>query len=141
MMEYIFFDANLRDRFVAYANGLSVACELQDDNMGIVVRVADDLSVELMDGLEAHYDELENEQSQLMVKIDGGMRSLAGFSLVLPDGAITTVPLQPDVANRLLSNFSIDEIQALFSTIARCALEPKEKHLCAILHGDMSAGK
>jgi len=140
-MEYIFFDANLRDRFVAYANGLSVACELQDDNMGMVVRVADDLNDELMDALETHYEELENEQSQLMAQIDGGLRSLAGFSLVLPDGAITTVPLQPEVANRLLANFSIDEIQALFSTIARCALEPKEKHLCAILHGDISARK
>lgn len=141
MMEYIFFDENLRDRFVAYAKGLSVACKLQDDNMGMVVRVADDLNDELMAVLEAHYEELENEQSQLMAQIDGGLRSLAGFSLVLPDGAITTVPLQPDVANRLLANFSIDEIQALFSTIARCALEPKEKHLCAILHGDVGVTK
>jgi hypothetical protein len=138
-MEYIFFDAGLRDRFAAYAKGLSVGCELQDDNMGMLVLVPDELSDELMNALEDRYEELQDEQSQMMSQIEGGFTSLAGFSLVLPDGSTSTVPLLPDIANRLLSNFTIDEIQALFSTVARCALEPGEKHLCKILHGEESA--
>lgn len=133
MMEYIFFDASLRDRFAECARGLGVAHIFQDDNMGMVVAVPDDLADDLMDALEEHYEALQDEQSQLMSQSEGGFKSLAGFSLVLPDGTMSTVPLQPDIANRLLANFTIDEIQALFSNVARCALVPKEKHLCQIL--------
>ena len=139
MMEYIFFDANLRDSFVEFASGLDVACASRDDTMGMVVEVADDLADELLDTLEAHYDELQEVQSSLMSQAEGGFKNMAGFSLVLPDGKITMVPLQPDIANRLLANFTIDEIQALFSKIAGCALEPKERHLCEILRADANA--
>lgn len=134
MMEYIFFDAGLRDRFVALANSMGVACVLQEDNMGMIAAVPDDLDEGLMEALENHYEELQDEQSQMMSGADGGFKSLAGFSVVLPDGTMTMVPLQPDLANRLLENFSIEEIQVMFSAVARVALEPGEQHLCKILH-------
>lgn len=139
MMEYIFFDAGLRDSFVVHARSLGVACELQEDNMGMVVAVADDLDDGLMDALENYYEELQDEQSQIMSQSEGGFKSLAGFSVVLPDGTIGMVPLQPDVANRLLASFSIEEIQALFSAVARVALDPEEKHLCQILRAEANS--
>jgi len=132
-MDYIFFDANLRDRFVKHTNDLGVACDSRDDNMGLVVAVPEDLSDDLMDAIENHYDELEKEQSRLMSEAEGGLKMLAGLNFVLPDGETCMVPLQPDMAKRLLSCFSLEEIQALFSTVARSALDPKEGHLCAIL--------
>ena len=133
-MEYIFFDAALRDKFVHYAQELQVNCSLRDDNMGLLVAVSDELSDELHDALEAFYEGLQDEQTQLLSQTEGGFKNMAGFSLVLPDGSISTVPLQPDVANRLLATFSIEEIQALFSSIARCALEPQQRPVCEILH-------
>jgi len=136
MMEYIFFDASLRDRFVEHAKGLGVACDLQDDNMGWVVAVPEDLADGLVESLEAHYDELQEEQSALMSQSEGGFKRLAGFQLVLPDGQTCMVPLQPDVANRLLSCFSFEEIQALFDTVARSALNPSNRPLCEILRTD-----
>lgn len=136
MMEYIFFDANLRDKFVEYATGLGVACDSRDDNMGLVVAVPEDLDDDLADSLEARYDELQDEQSELMSQMEGGLGKLAGFKLVLPDGQTCMVPLQPDMANRLLACFSIEEIQALFDTVARSALDPKDSHLCEILRAD-----
>jgi len=139
MMEYIFFDASLRDRFVEHARSLDVSCELQEDNMGMVVVVPDDLADELMEALENHYEALQDEQSQMMSQDEGGFTSLAGFSVVLPDGTMGMVPLQPDIANRLLAGFSIEEIQALFSAVARVALDPAEKHLCHILRAEKKA--
>lgn len=139
MMEYIFFDANLRDRFVEHAKGLGVACELQDDNMGWVVAVPEDLADDSVESLEAHYDELQEEQSELMSQSEGGFKRLAGFQLVLPDGQTCMVPLQPDVANRLLSCFSFEEIQTLFDTVARSALDPKNRPLCEILRAEAKA--
>jgi hypothetical protein len=139
MDEYIFFDAGLRDRFVEYAKKHEVVCELRDDNMGLVVAVQEDLPDDLADALEARYDELQDEQSELMAKMEGGLGRLAGFKLVLPDGQTCTVPLQPDLANRLLSSFSFEEIQVLFDTVARSVLDPKDSHLCEILRAGTPA--
>ncbi len=139
MMEYIFFDASLRDRFVEHAKGLGVACDLQDDNMGWVVAVPEDLADDLVESLEAHYDELQETQSDLMSQSEGGLKRLAGFQLVLPDGQTCMVPLQHDVANRLLSCFSFEEIQALFDAVVRSALNPKNSPLCEILRADAKA--
>jgi len=136
MMEYIFFDASLRDRFVDHARSLGVSCELPDDNMGWVVAVPEDLADSLTDSLEAHYDKLQEEQAGMLSRSEGGLKQLAGFQFVLPDGQTCTVPLQPDVANRLLSCFSLEEIQALFGTVARSTLNPGERHLCEILRSD-----
>ena len=141
MEEYIFFDANMRDKFVEYATGLGVACDSRDDNMGLVVAVPEDLDDDLADNLEARYDELQDEQSELMSQMEGGLGKLAGFKLVLPDGQICMVPLQPDMANRLLACFSFEEIQVLFDTVARSALDPKDSHLCEILRADAKSNR
>lgn len=133
MNEYIFFDAGLRDRFAEHARKLDVPCELRDDTMGLVVAVPEDLADDLVDALEARYDQLQDEQSDLMSRMEGGLGKLAGFKLVLPDGQTCMVPLQPDMANRLLSCFSFEEIQELFDTVARSVLDPKDRHLCEIL--------
>jgi hypothetical protein len=138
MDEYIFFDAGLRDRFVEHAGGLGVACELRDDTMGLVVAVSEDLADDVVDKLEARYDELQDEQADLLSRTEGGLGKLAGFKLALPDGQTCTVPLQTDMANRLLASFSLEEIQVLFDAVARSALDPKESHLCEILRAETS---
>jgi len=92
--------------------------------------VPEDLADDLVESLEAHYDQLQEVQSELLSRSEGGFKRLAGFQLVLPDGQTCMVPLQPDVANRLLSCFSFEEIQALFDTVARSALNPRTD-LCA----------
>lgn len=136
MNEYIFFDARLRAKFVEHAKALGVACELSDDNMGIIAAVPEDIADGLVDELEAHYDELQEEQSELLALTDGGLKKLAGFYLVLPDGQTSTVALQPEMAKRLLSVFNFDEIQELFDAVARSALNPKIRPLCEILRAE-----
>jgi len=139
MNEYIFFDASLRDKFVDHAKKMGVACELRDDTMGLVIAVSEDLADDLVDSLETRYDELQDEQSDLMSRMEGGLGKLAGFKLVLPDGQTCMVPLQPDMANRLMSCFSFEEIQVLFDTVARSVLDPKDIHLCEILRAETNA--
>jgi len=132
MMEYIFFDAGLRDSFVKHAQAIGVDCTLQDDNMGLVVAVPEDLGDETMDALEARYDELQQDQSRLELS-EGGLKRLAGFRFDLPDGRSCMVPLQTELASRLLASFSLDEIQVLFGAVARTALNPAEDRLCKLL--------
>jgi len=136
MNEYIFFDTGLRSKFAEYAKSIGVVCELRDDSLGLVAAVQEDISDELTDKLEDRYDELQEEQSELLTQTEGGLKKLAGFQLELPDGQICTVPLQPELAKRLLSCFSFEEVQVLFGTVARSVLDPGNKPLCEILRAE-----
>jgi hypothetical protein len=136
MDEYIFFDAGLRDRFVQFLETLSTPCELKDDTMGMIVAVPEDLPEETADAIEAHYESLEEAQSELMAE-SGDLKQLAGVRVALPDGRQIMVPVQADIAKRLFAAFSIEEVQALFDTVARHTLTPPETdHLCQILRAE-----
>ena len=133
MIEYIFFEASLRSAFVEYAEGLRITCTLHDDTMGLVVAIPEDIAEDLEDMLEERYDELQEEQTQLLAEEEGGLKRLAGFRFELPGGQSRMVPVQPDIANRLMAEFSLEEIQALFEAVARSAVSTEENSLCKTL--------
>lgn len=131
MDEYIFFDADLRERFVRHAREMGVECALQDDDLGIVVAVPEDLSEEVTDSLEACYERLMEEQSELVDHTEDGLKKhLAGVRLDLPGGRSCMVKLEPDMANHLFSCFSLDEVQKLFAAVAHSIENPDDKPLC-----------
>ena len=132
MIEYIFFDAGLRDKFVSYARQHDVPCNAIEDNLGLVVEVSEDIPEEMADKLEEYYEALEDEQTSLS-KSEGDLKRLAGFRFNLPNGESRMLPLETDMANRLLVHFTLAEIQALFDSVARSTLEPNDEHLCHIL--------
>lgn len=131
MDEYIFFDPHLRDKFTHRARELGVEYHLQDDDLGIVVAIPEDLPEEVTDSLEACYEQLMEEQSELVDQSEGGLKKhLAGVRLDLPGGRSCMVKLDPDMANRLLSCFSLDEVQELFAAVARSIESPDDEPLC-----------
>lgn len=132
MIEYIFFDAALRDKFIEYAEQQRVPCTASNDPLGLVVSIPENLSDELMDELEERYDTLQNEQSDLIAQTEG-LQRLAGFRFNLPDGQTRMLTVETDMANRLLANFSLSEIQTLFDRVARSTVNPNDDHLCKIL--------
>ncbi len=132
MYEYIFFDAALRDRFVSRARERGVACQAPDDPLGYAVCVPEDLPEEVLEELEQYYDLLEKEQICLSRK-QGDLKGLASFSFKLPDGQSRMLPLQAELASRLLASFSLEEIQRLFEDVARCTLGVSDEHLCRML--------
>lgn len=132
MIEYIFFEAALRDKFVAYAKQRNVPCTASDDTLGLLVAIPEDLPEDMADELEDYYEILEDEQARLS-KLEGDLKHLAGFRFTLPDGESRMLPVQPEMASRLLASFSLEEIQALFENVARCTLNPNDEHLCQIL--------
>jgi hypothetical protein len=132
MIDYIFFDATLRDKFVKYAEQQGVPYTQSDDSMGLVVAISEDISEEMSNDIEDYYDALELEQVNLS-KAEGDLNRLAGFRFYLPNGESRMLPLQTAMANRLLANFSLEEIQELFNAVANCTLNPNDEHLCHIL--------
>ncbi|MDO9054244.1 MAG: hypothetical protein Q7U37_10015 [Gallionella sp.] len=132
MIEYIFFDATLRDRFMAYAEQRNISGTAIEDNMGMVVAIPEEVPEILLDELEEYYDQLQDEQAEFS-KETGDLKRLAGFRFNLPDGQSRMLPLQADMANRLMASFSLAEIQSLFDAVAHCTLNPNNEHLCKIL--------
>ena len=132
MLDFIFFDAGIRDRFVAYLKSLQLASTVRDDHFGWVVAVPEkQLTDALMHELEATYDSLQDEQMRLTEEEAGGLeKHVAGFRVTLPDGRTTTVAVSPDIANRLMAHFSLEEIDALFASVARSALHPNDDPIC-----------
>jgi hypothetical protein len=132
MIEYIFFDATLRDKFVAFSEQLEVSCIATEDNMGLVVAIPEDIPENVSDDIEEYYESLEDEQEDLS-KANGDLNRLAGFNFTLPDGQQRMLPLPSDMANRLMANFSLEEIQGLLNAVAERTLNPNSEHLCKIL--------
>lgn len=132
MIEYIFFDAALRDKFLKYAQEHDVPCSAVDDNMGMVVEVSEDIAEDMSDKLEEFYEALEDEQASLS-RAEGDLNRLAGFGFKLPNGEARMLPLEPDMANRLMLHFTLEEIQGLLNSVAQFTLEPPNDHLCKIL--------
>jgi hypothetical protein len=134
MLDFIFFEASFRDRFVGYLTSLHLASEVREDHFGWVVAVPEaQLTDELMHELEATYEALQDEQMQVTEQSEGGLeKHVAGFRVDLPDGQTTTVAVPPELANRLMTHFSLEEIHTLFATVARSALQPYNGPICKI---------
>ena len=107
-------------------------CTASDDSMGLLVSIPEDIAEEVSDDIEQYYESLEDEQEDLS-KSEGDLNRLAGFNFTLPDGQSRMLPLDTEMANRLLANFSLDEIQDLLNAVAECTLNPNDEHLCHIL--------
>ena len=132
MFEYIFFDIALRDKFVSYVEKRGVPYTAPEDNMGMVVAIPEDIPEHVSDDIEKYYETLEDEQEE-QSETEGDLKRLAGFGFKLPDGQARLVPVSTDMANRLMANFTLEEIQGLLNDVARYALEPPNEHLCKIL--------
>jgi len=131
MLEYIFFDRDLLDRFVMHARQLGVACMLADDSMGLMAQVSEDLPESAASSLEKLYDQLLEEQSALVESVDGGLvKHAAGIRVTLSSGRSCMIRLQPEMANRLLSCFNLDEVQALVNAVARSVECQDDGPLC-----------
>jgi len=130
--EYIFFDAALRDRFVGFVAGHGIPTQSRPDAMeGFVVALADDLTDELEDALEAEYATLMAEQVDLVEAAEGDMaRALMAVAITLPDGQPGVVRIPARYARRLFEHFSADEVHELVGAIAQAVANPVTGPLC-----------
>jgi len=131
MSDYIFFDDELRDRFLAFATARGLQARTEPDRIaGHLVILADDLPGDLEDILDEEYDRLMDEQQERIEAEDDQDRTLMGVNITLPDGRPCTVRLPPEFARRLCDSFSGEEIQTLVAAIAADVLEPATGPLC-----------
>ena len=130
--EYIFFDRSLCDRFVRFVAGCGIASEVRPDEMdAFVVDLPDGLAEDLEESVEAEYEALMDEQRGLVEAGEGDeARDLMGITVTLPDGRPCVVRLPAAYARRLFKHFSVEEIHALVSAVARDVADPNTAPLC-----------
>lgn len=131
-VEYIFFDTELRDRFVQFLSVQGLPCQMRDDVMeGFIVEITDEPGDALVDAVEARYEALMDEQlAQAGARPDWVKHEVAGVNITRLDGRACTVRLPANLARGLIENFSPDEIHALVTAIANSLDNPVDAPLC-----------
>jgi hypothetical protein len=129
---YIFFDADLRDRFVQALAARALEWSTQEDAMeGFVVELLNELDDEMLEALEAEYEVLMQEQMlRAEDRPDWGTHQVASLNITRADGSTVVVRLPPAVARPLMENFSAEEAHALVSAIAHSLENPVDGPLC-----------
>lgn len=130
--EYMFFDAALRDRFMAFAAERGIASTMRPDTIaGFVVELPDELAAEQQEVVETEYESIMDEQ-MLRAEADEELvsRHVAGVTLTLADGTTRVVRIPPPIARRLFDHFTPDEVHEIASAIAQGLENPVDGPLC-----------
>ncbi|NPA71929.1 MAG: hypothetical protein GXO35_03755 [Gammaproteobacteria bacterium] len=139
LMEYVFFDLSLAERFKAYCESLEVAATLKSDVTysdipEFTVSIADDLAEAQTEKIEELYAELLfGEQASMIEGNDeqGAVADACGVQVQLASGIYTTVAIHPETMNKILSVLSIGELQTFLSQVAEDIENPKTGPICS----------
>lgn len=130
MLEYIFFEVTLRDRFVAFLAEHGVPAEVSDGD-GFQVAIPDDLDDDLSDEIDECYDRLLQENAEMMESEEGGVeKSAAGVRVQLSDGTPCMVRLSPELMARMLGCITLEELRDMVQAIALQVEDPDDLPVC-----------
>jgi hypothetical protein len=131
MLEYIFFDQQSLEQFVVRLEQQSIPYRARDDDMGLVVAIADDLPDVITDALDACYDKLLEEAEKLSLEAgEAAEKYTAGLNITLSDGRTTSVQVAPELLNRILGAISFAELNQLVEAIVSSVENPDNRPLC-----------
>lgn len=128
MLEYIFFHRQALNRFSEYLAEAAVACEISEDEMGLVAAVPDDLEPRIIEQIDAVYEQLLDQSENLLSEEDATYA--AALNIKLSDGRTISVSVAPELLNRILSVISFEELNELLDTIVSGIENPDHRPLC-----------
>jgi hypothetical protein len=130
MLEYVFFDEGIRDKFVEELAAKGVTVSTTDED-GCIAEVPEDLDDKLADEVDYLYEKLLQETAALMEEGEGAFeKNVMGVMVALEDGTPCTIRLNPDLVARLLNCISMEELRDLAQTIAEGVQNPDNRPLC-----------
>lgn len=131
MLEYIFFHDKPRQQFIQYLVQHVVPYTEQDDSMGMVVAVPEDLDEKTEVDIETRYDELmENAEELLIEDGDAAEKDVAAITISLQNGDTIYAAVDPKVLNRILSVITTQELNDLVNSIVSSVENPDERPFC-----------
>jgi hypothetical protein len=133
MLEYLFFEEAIRDKFVAFLVERRVEHRLNDADW-LLVEVAEEIDDATGDAIDTYFEVLLQETAELMEQgADALEKNVAGVQVQLSDGALCTVRLDPDLVGRILGCISMAELRDMVQEVARWVELKDNSPLCHVV--------
>ncbi len=130
MLNYIFFDASLRDRFADFVRERSAEVVISDED-GFVASISEDLDDDLSAEIDHCYEKLLQENAAMLEGTDAALeKNVAGVQVTLDDGSPCMIRLNPDLLARMLGCISLEELHDLVQSVASAVQNPDNRPLC-----------
>ena len=131
MLEYIFFHDEPRKQFLQYIESLDIPHVEQDDTMGMIVAIPEELGEDIEDEIEAHYDKLmEDAEERLAEAGEAAEIDVAAMTISLQSGDTIYASVEPKALNRILSVITTQELNDLVNSIVSSVETPDERPFC-----------
>ncbi|WP_299876026.1 hypothetical protein [uncultured Cocleimonas sp.] len=135
MLEYLFFNREIADKFIAFLNKKSLEWEEYIDPMldSIVIKTPEDIEDDLWDELDDYHELLAPEDQKLLeenMEDSDTETNAAGIYIQLAGGKQTVAQVDPDIMNRMLGAISMDEFNTFVETIVSSVENPDDSPIC-----------
>ena len=135
MLEYLFFNQEIADKFISFLNKKSLEWEQYIDPMldSIIIKTSEDIDDELWDELDDYHEELAPEDQKMLEEAMDDTETetnAAGIYIQLAGGKQTVAQVNPDVMNRMLGVISMDEFNTFIETIVSSVENPDDSPIC-----------
>ncbi len=133
MLEYVFFDPRPFDLFVTFLEEQQLGPETSASGEVLEIRIPDQDDDELVDRIEARYDELM-EMNQRLVDEEQGRGPhnyhMAGVVVTLSNGVTTYAHMDPALLARVMKVVSAREFGEIVNAIVDAVENPDERSNC-----------
>jgi hypothetical protein len=134
MLDYLFFNQSIADKFIDFMNknNLKWTQEVEKIQNAIVLKISEDIDDALWDALDELYDELGLEDALLGSNntVNSDDINAAGVYIQLQNGQQTIAPINPLIINRILDVISMDEFNELVEAIVSSVENPDDSAIC-----------
>lgn len=131
MLEFVFFNAQTRQRFVDFLVDKGVAADPVDDHETFGVAIAESLDEGLLDIIETQYDELMViDQSLFEQQANAAGEHTAGVVLNLVSGDTVYAQVDPFLLGRIMEVLSPEEFGSVVNAIVDAVENPDRRPLC-----------
>jgi len=135
MLEYLFFNREIAQKFIEFLNKKSLQWEEYVDPMlkSIVIKTSEDIEDDLWDELDEYHESLGPEDQKMLeqsMQESDTETNAAGIYIQLAGGKQTVAQVNPDVMNRMLEVISMDEFNTFVETIVSSVENPDDSPIC-----------
>jgi len=132
MLEYIFFHDQPRQKIISYLVNHDIPYNKQNDTMGMIIAVPEDMGDDIEDDIEAYYDKLMEDAEELLIE-DGEVaeKDVAAITISLQSGETIYASVDPKVLNRMLSVITTQELNDLVNSIVSSVENPDDRPFCS----------
>lgn len=135
MLDYLFFNQVVADKFIEFLKTKSLSWELYKDPMldSIIVKTSEDIEDDLWDEIDDFHDSLGDEDQKLLedtLEDTDTETNAAGIYIQLDNGRQTVAQINPEIMNRMLGVISMDEFNDFVETIVSSVEKPDDSPIC-----------